>query len=338
MITEPPPEKSFKSKVPKIDLSTTKKEDLQSFSINRRKSSARSSSLPSPKSSPRNLPSPDPSSKKILESPDRSPKDQKDISPQRSHVRFTNSKGELSLNFGKKASDEDKFIDNVISNLSSEQKRKIITSEDYCDEDGTTYLIWSCKNNRVDIVKQIIIGEKYDINRGDINGITPLMWASKNSNIEIVKLLVLCLDINLNKKDRRNNTFLHYIAMKNNLEILGLFLIDPKINSTILNLEKAMVYTIIKTQKISESVRTDWFARTMIDNEICCLFLELPHETHKDNVNMFLELLVDRVKKKLKDFRDEKNETGAELPWYATDEFIGNVIKERSVQINISEV
>lgn len=292
------------------------------------------------------------------------------ISPRASKFFFEKDRKDLKGNsyfdFGivpknftnKKCLDEEKMLEMIWNNLSFEQKKKLIIDTSYRTfEDGTTYLIWACKYNRIDIVIEFILNDccnhnldnsqnidsiqKLGINVSDNNKMTPLMWAGRQGNIKIVEVLLCCENINLNDQDKKGNTLLHHLAIKKQTEILKLLLIDVRINVLISNndqkinpitkkQERTRPYDIIKDTlfEIDEIVRYEWFARELLEYEVDNMRFEFPYEM-KSKENAILDNMIIIIRKRLLEYR-HGNEDYQLLPVFITDEFIKDMIKYRT--------
>lgn len=86
-----------------------------------------------------------------------------------------------------------------------------------------TTIFTSCKNGKLEKVKEFIEVENVDVNKKNTQGYTPLILAADNNRMDVVKYLIE-KGADVNYQDIYDRTALHYAAIRQYIDIVEILI------------------------------------------------------------------------------------------------------------------
>ncbi len=204
--------------------------------------------------------------------------------------------------------------------------RKSVSHDDSDTEDP---LLDAVKKNDFNRIQRIL-----NINMPDKEGNTPFIIAAKNGYKKIIIELLRQPTLQPNMKNLCKMTALHCAAEKNHIKIINILVLDPRIDASIMNENRHTVRELIN--KSNTSLRKKLFGRITLDqfvnNELSVLQKLMNNKLMINLTDQDLSIAIKMIKRNLMTVADkqaEKLSKSAIIPNYATDEFIGKMIKWR---------
>lgn len=191
---------------------------------------------------------------------------------------------------------------------------------------------------------------KPDINLPDETGNTPLIIAVMKSNEQIVDLLFKEERLDPNKQNTWQMTALHYAALQNHHPMIEKFIRDPRVDASITNknnrpkehknknhnpLTEAnnTARELLSDQTEEDhALRMRLFARITLDRQVNLQVVEMqlacfnPKTNDMNDDIQSIKQRIDQVHLKQNESNDRKLPQQTELPDYATDEFIKQML------------